>query len=51
MFQRLKKKVETGALTAVIIIPLILCVVAFLALACYLGLLAILPPPLAAVSL
>jgi len=48
VFQRLKKQVETGALSALIIIPLVLCVVAFLGLACYFSLTSILPPSLAA---
>lgn len=48
MFQRLKKKAETGAITALIVIPLVVCVIAFLALACYFSLLSMLSPALAA---
>ncbi|MEE4638903.1 MAG: hypothetical protein V2J42_09215 [Wenzhouxiangella sp.] len=49
MLQRLKKKAETGAITALIVIPLVVCVIAFLALACYFSLLSILSPALAAI--
>lgn len=48
MFERLKKKAETGAITALIVIPLVVCVIAFLALACYFSLLPMLSPALAA---
>jgi hypothetical protein len=48
MFERLKKKIETGAITALLVIPLAVCVIAFLALACYFSLLAVLNPALAA---
>ncbi|MFP4207306.1 MAG: hypothetical protein ACLFSC_01530 [Wenzhouxiangella sp.] len=48
MFKRLKKKAETGAITALVVIPLVVCVIAFLALACYFSLLPVLSPALAA---
>jgi protein-S-isoprenylcysteine O-methyltransferase Ste14 len=48
MFQRLKKKAETRAITALIVIPLVVCVIAFLVLACYFSLLSMLSPALAA---
>ncbi|MFW5815312.1 MAG: hypothetical protein ACOCVP_00525 [Wenzhouxiangella sp.] len=48
MLERLKKKAETSAIAALIVIPLLVCVIAFLALACYFSLLPMLSPALAA---
>ncbi len=48
MLTRLKKRLETGVVVTAIIVPVSLCVFAFLALACYLALLESLPPALAA---
>jgi len=48
MLTRLKKRLEAGVLVTAIIVPVSLCVFAFLALACYLALLESLPPALAA---
>jgi hypothetical protein len=48
MFQRLKKRVEAGALVTALVIPLSLCVFAFLSAACYFALRETLSPALAA---
>lgn len=48
MLTQLKRRVETGVLVAAIVVPVALCVFAFLAIAGYFALLDILPPSLAA---
>lgn len=48
MLSKLKRRMETGALVAVIVLPATLCVFAFLGVACYFALLEVLPPALAA---
>lgn len=48
MLTRLKKRVETGVLVTAIVVPVALCVFAFLGLACYFALLNSLSPALAA---
>lgn len=48
MLKKLKKRVETGVLVTALIVPLGLCVFAFLGLACYFAFREILPPELAA---
>jgi len=48
VLKRLKQNLETGAIASLIIVPLVLCVIAFLALACYFGLREALPPSLSA---
>lgn len=48
MLTQLKRRMETGVLVAAIVIPVALCVFAFLGVACYLALLNSLPPSLAA---
>jgi len=48
MLQRLKRRVEAGALVTALVVPLSLCVFAFLGVACYFAFRASLPPALAA---
>lgn len=48
MLDRIKKRVETGALVTVLVVPLWLCVFAFLAIACYFAFRETLSPTLAA---
>lgn len=48
MLMRLKKRVEAGALMAALIVPLSLCVFAFLGVACYFAFRSMLSPALAA---
>lgn len=48
MLKKLKKRVETGALVTALVVPLALCVFAFLGLAGYFAFSEILPPKLAA---
>lgn len=48
MLKKLKKRVETGALVTALIVPLALCVFAFLGLSGYFAFSEILPPKLAA---
>lgn len=48
MLKKLKKRVETGALVTALVVPLALCVFAFLGLAGYFAFTEILPPKLAA---
>lgn len=48
MLKRIKKRMETGVLVAAIVIPVSLCVFAFLGVACYFALLESLPPAMAA---
>lgn len=48
MLKKLKKRLETGVLVTALIVPLALCVFAFLGLACYFAFREILPPELAA---
>lgn len=48
MLTRLKKRVETGVLVTAIVVPVALCVFAFLGVACYFALLNSLSPALAA---
>lgn len=48
MFKRLKRRLETGALVALLVLPLALCVFAFLGLAGYFAFRENLPPELAA---
>lgn len=48
MLKKLKKRVETGVLVTALIVPLALCVFAFLSLAGYFAFRATLPPELAA---
>lgn len=48
MLNKLKKRVETGALVAMLVVPLALCVFAFLGLAGYFAFRVNLPPELAA---
>ncbi|MDZ7790875.1 MAG: hypothetical protein U5L08_10365 [Xanthomonadales bacterium] len=48
MLTKIKKRVETGVWVAAIVVPLTLCVFAFLGIACYFALLEVLPPALAA---
>ncbi|MCA1780487.1 MAG: hypothetical protein LC637_14250, partial [Xanthomonadaceae bacterium] len=48
VLKRFKQNLETGAIASLIIVPLILCVIAFLALACYFGLREALSPSLSA---
>lgn len=48
MLKKLKKRVETGVLVTALVVPLSLCVFAFLGLAAYLAFREILPPDLAA---
>lgn len=48
MLERLRKRVETGAIVTAIVVPLALCVFAFLGLAGYFALRESLPPHLAA---
>ncbi|RFF30680.1 phage holin family protein [Wenzhouxiangella sediminis] len=48
MLKRIKKRMETGVLVAAIVIPVALCVFAFLGVACYFALLESLPPAMAA---
>ncbi len=48
MIGKIKRRVETGALVTVLVVPLALCVVAFLGVAGYFAFLEMLPPHLAA---
>lgn len=48
MLTKMKRRMETGVLVAAIVIPVALCVFAFLGVACYFALLNSLPPSLAA---
>lgn len=48
MLTRIKKRMETGVLVAAIVVPVSLCVFAFLGIACYFALLETLPPAQAA---
>lgn len=48
MLKKIKKRVETGALVTVLVVPLALCVFAFLGLAGYFAFREMLPPELAA---
>ncbi|MBL37204.1 MAG: hypothetical protein CMP07_02225 [Xanthomonadales bacterium] len=48
MLKKLKKRLETGVLVTALVVPLALCVFAFLGLACYFAFRDILPPELAA---
>lgn len=48
MLTRLKRRMETGVLVAAIVVPVALCVFAFLGIACYFALLDVLSPALAA---
>lgn len=48
MFKKLKQRLETGALVTALVVPLALCVFAFLGLACYFAFRQTLPPELAA---
>lgn len=48
MLRKLKKRVETGVLVTALVVPLAVCVFAFLGLACYFAFRDVLPPELAA---
>ena len=48
MLKRIKRRVETGALVTALVVPLALCVFAFLGVACYFAFREGLPPDLAA---
>ncbi len=48
MLTRIRKRMETGVWVAAVVVPLALCVFAFLGAACYFALLEVLPPALAA---